>query len=229
MKNLIEHLNKANWLQLIEKALVPGDEIIACFWCGSRCTPYIDEESDYDIQVLTKSTCYFNTSMRGEYKGQHLHWWYIPWDVLTASIIAGNNWLVYFTGMYSWKYLKAEHLLYINPKYQDFINHWLTAGENLSQWVIYNLAHYYRSQEFQCHVFLNEIGKSNWIWLDYYGCSTDEILDFKRHHFELHSEDWYRLIIRQSWDQALLIPNKTQWFLEWHNTLLSLIPKDDSN
>ena len=228
MKTLLDHLNKANWLDIISESLVEGDEIIACFLCGSRSTPYVTEESDYDIQVLTKYTCYFFAPVAGEYNGLHLHWWYIPWDVLTATLIAGKNSHIYFTGMYSWKYLDQECCLYINPKYCSFIQCWLNHSKNLSNWALFNLAYLYQSQYFYCYYNSFDWSKSNWIWLDFQQCSTQEVIDFKRKHFALHDEQWYINQIKQGWEKALKLPNPTNWYLQWHQQLLSLLPKDDS-
>lgn len=113
IKELINH-------EYYQRLINIEDDIILIYLSGSRAVGSIDEQSDYDISIITKS--YQNLEVH-EYlansEGKKIHWYYNSLKTLTCKEYIGKKDLI---GMALFNYIDEDLILYKNPEYTECIN-----------------------------------------------------------------------------------------------------------
>ena len=112
------------------KELFNEKEIIMIYIGGSRSTDILDNNSDYDIVILTYDNDYHNVNKYAYilYKNNiKIHWYYDPINELFNII---NHDCIY--GCMQIKNLRDDIVLYKNPKYNDIIDNLIKIKDDLS-------------------------------------------------------------------------------------------------
>lgn len=117
MDNIIQRFQHHKYFQRIFSI---SDDVMLVFLSGSRISGVVDEYSDYDIGVFCPNyqlqDCYQRVQAQ---TGEVIHWYYNNLETLSGKkfIKEDKNFglmLVYF--------LNNSYVLYVNPKYQKWID-----------------------------------------------------------------------------------------------------------
>lgn len=145
-KDLLKtELFKSPFLELINKELVDGDEIIIILLAGSRASGLSTPNSDIDLAVRTIKSWNLRSTIKGEFQGNHLHWWISP---IIAGEIAWTdpNYLgLILTGHYFMNY-SSENIIYINPKYESLIQYLREHQNIIKITALYHLVLYLNNE-----------------------------------------------------------------------------------
>ena len=98
--------------------ILGNNEVLFVFVSGSYLSEMFDGTSDYDLVVVVKPPVKYKDEKKYfVYKGRHIHWYYRAADEYLAPVSDENQF--HAMGVYRCAYLKEEHFLYINPKYPE--------------------------------------------------------------------------------------------------------------
>lgn len=113
---------------------VPKDNIIGIYLVGSTCMGLNDQDSDYDITVLTLNGDYVYKAeeFHLKYKGKKVHWWYLPISILFESYSDLRT----MTPL-QLRYITSEFIIYENPKHQTIIDNLFLYKDEISKLAIY--------------------------------------------------------------------------------------------
>lgn len=120
-KNPLDEFKKSKYWQ----RLFDCGEVLFIYLAGSRMINCYDEESDYDIFVITDGS-FIKASEEATYenvrfRGVKLQWWFQNIHTLLPDYTAERDWLVNW-GIVLLGQLSKENLLYVNPKYQKVVD-----------------------------------------------------------------------------------------------------------
>lgn len=110
------------FLELINKDLLEGDEIVLIILAGSRASGLATPRSDIDLAVRTLKSWNLRSLVKGEFQGTHLHWWVSPIIAGEVAWVEPNYLGLILTGQYFMNY-DAENIIYINPKYENLVEY----------------------------------------------------------------------------------------------------------
>lgn len=103
------------------KQLIASEDTVAVIIGGSQAPGIVDEHSDYDLIVLTRSGSWVDVSRKYylTYKDMKVHWYLVPLDRLTVFEEQG---LLRLSGLNSLRNLRSELFIYTNPVYDQQVN-----------------------------------------------------------------------------------------------------------
>lgn len=110
------------------------NNIIGIYLVGSTCMSLNDQDSDYDITVLTLNGDYVDKSeeFHLKYKGKKVHWWYLPISMLFDLYSD----LRIMTPL-QLRYITSELIIYENPKYKTIIDNLFLYKDEISKFAVY--------------------------------------------------------------------------------------------
>lgn len=219
-------------LQYWEKELWPNDEIICSFVSGSMNTPWKDDETDLDIQIMTKNTYQLEPFYNGSFKDRHTHWWFVPYSfswVITHH--ANQKGHLLFVGLYYWKYFTEDSFLYVHPKYAHAPQVILEYQEQVSQLGLFFYL-LYRKSTFTDKIC--SIIKPDWILLDDYYTRhnlekddkfTNLILKTKRSRLNNEEYSWVSECVQETYNYYLGQIDIKRLYKLWMDTIYGFTNK----
>ena len=120
--------------------------ILGIYVVGSTCMNLDDDDSDYDITILTLDGNYVDTldEFNLRYKGKKVHWWYIP-----ISMIFNLQSELHIMTPLQLRYIKPEFIIYENSEYKQLLDTLFSYKYEISKLAIYKFfeEHDYAIQE----------------------------------------------------------------------------------
>jgi hypothetical protein len=105
--------------------------VILMYIGGSRCVRIADDESDYDIVVVTLDGEYEDTGkyLKLNYKNTHVHWYYDPISLFFNLSEPNPHTNI---GKMHLRHLASDLIIYYNPQYKKLISQLYTIKDGLS-------------------------------------------------------------------------------------------------
>jgi hypothetical protein len=118
LKKFIEAFKKTSYYKELFNS---SSEILAIFMLGSMSTGIIDEDSDYDIVIITLDGAYIDSSKYEhlKYMSRKVHWYY---KSIKDLFDAGHNYGMRYIGMMQIRNICKDLIIYENPKYINILH-----------------------------------------------------------------------------------------------------------
>ena len=114
------------------------DNVIGVYLAGSTCLGLDDEESDYDILILTDGDDHADISkeMYIKYKGKRFHWYYFPIKDLFNFFYSTDLRILCPVQLFAFF---RQNVIYENPKFNDLLTSIEQIKFEISKLAIYSL------------------------------------------------------------------------------------------
>ena len=139
---LKEELLKSPLIEWATSYLNNNDEIITIQITGSEASDLVVENSDIDIAIITCSSWNLAPDISGIFQGRSMHWWVTPFDFNFKAYAKPAYIPLLLAGSYYMNF-SIENTIWINPKYEKFIEFLRQTKIELKPTIIYNLCEYF--------------------------------------------------------------------------------------
>lgn len=190
MKEFIDAFKKSSYYQELFKS----SEILAIFLLGSTCTGIVDDNSDYDITILTLNGDYIDSSKYEYlmYKDKKVHWYYHP--IKDVFSLAHKIQELKVLCPIQLRNLCDDFIIYENPKYKDSLQSLYKIKTEISKLGMYLL---YNMRKDYVGAIINNgyVGKKHYSkWLYHLCLSSYYIMN------EEPNKDFLRVLKRIKWE-----------------------------
>lgn len=127
MNNFIEEFKQTSYYN---KLINDVSNVLLIYISGSRLFRANDENSDYDIVIITLNGEHINWLNKEfiKYNNKKVHWYYCP----LKDFFEMNYGPSFVSGMMGLKNLNNDYIIYENPQYIDVLNDFYSMKEQLS-------------------------------------------------------------------------------------------------